>query len=317
MVMLRRHGNGFRFDTNHYAILWMSFKGLSEDEFLKVGRLTREYLSQHNEILHSGTGFVFGKHDIITEFYTSAARVASYHAYKIQKMIDNSLNEKEVCSSLVLGNFIINEDSEKLQFASEYSIKAYTFLNFSLEKRSMREIMNRVLDSIRNIDPSKMKLVWNASSYCLMMVSEGDCYESLFSKIIEFRRRMQDSLYESCTFFTLKYDDCEIKKDKRGKNEIPAITYVKFGKVGSRKLRHGTAWYPTWFYDVESKKTRFASKLDRVGWYDITLGIVRPTLRDITEELFRLREDNIDQSCKKNLIHHTSTLLMRGNALKR
>lgn len=227
MVVLRNDCK-YRFDTNHYAILWMSSKELSKDEFLEVGRLIKEYLNQFQGIQYSRTGFVFGKHDIVVEFYTIAARVASYHACKIQKMIDSSLKDREVCSSLVLGNEVISTEFERPPVVPRGCIRAYTFLNLLLEKESMKNIMNKALSSVRKIDPEKMKLIWNASSYCLMLISEGNCYENVFSKILDFREKLQGLLYESCTFFTLEYDEKEIKKDTEGKNGIPAVTCIKF-----------------------------------------------------------------------------------------
>lgn len=306
MVALRGNECSYQFDTNHYAILWISFKELSKEGFLEVGKLVKDYLNEHQEIKYSQTGFVFGKHDIVVEFYTRAARVASYHACEIQRIIDESLGDKEVCSSLVLGNEIINE-LERPPIVPVSPIRAYTFLNFFLEERSMKDITKKALDSIKEIDSEKMRLVWNASSYCLILISEGNCYENVFSRIIDFRKKLQDFLYESCTFFALKYNEYGIEKDARGKNDIPAITSVKFRRLVSKELKHGDAWYPTWFYDAKNQETRFGSKLNRVGWYDMTLGIVKPTLWEIAEELFELRKTN---NFTGHLIHHTSTLLM-------
>ncbi|MGC1121512.1 MAG: hypothetical protein WBA22_10505 [Candidatus Methanofastidiosia archaeon] len=311
-----------RLERKQTAIQFISTKGVWEEEQKEIISIIRDYFEKIENLEYYYIGWVFGKYDIVIEFCLEDAKVASYHACKIQEKIDKFNERKDkgrkIYSTLSLSRRVGMETGNSNDFIRKPkgAIVAYVFMNirYQLGEQNLQHLLKDILYNLRSLEEdseTRIELFWNASTYFLLLRINGNCYNRIYKELIEFKKLMKGLVLETCSYFVLRYDESigETTSDTRASVDIPAIMYVKMKQFSAqeerelrdKRLRISEDWYSTWFYSSGSIPEHFGSHMRKPGWHDVILGIRKGTLKEILQAILRFKHIN------KELIHHTST----------
>jgi hypothetical protein len=283
------NGRNLKFDNDIYhATMWISTKGLLKDDEDVIVKKIKEKIKRDRVFY----GFCFGKFDLIVEFKEKSAKVASNIVCDLQEEVLTSLRDtgraaNSICSSLTLGRRVLKvpNGSSKESTSPNRPVRIYTFLRAKAKGLEFKKIGNEL--------KSDMELFWNPSSYPILLTVSGTNFNQIFERMLNFRHNTGKFFSESCTYVGL---DWKVKEKNRG-DEIKALTFVKLSSgYGPLELKDEDLLLG-WSIDKMEK---------RLGWYDISLEISKPTLRGIKEAILDLRKNHHEDGD----ILSTSTLLL-------
>jgi len=294
-----------KFDERYGAIVWITAKSLFKKNIGDIYEAITQVL-EASEI--SFYGCCFGRYDLVLEFAHKSPRVASRYACEIQDAILKVSNGSfgPCCCSLTLYRkvhlpmFRPSYFKKSTNKGKRNALRAYVFLKFG--PKNLEGSSNLFSTYLR--DKAGVDLLWNTSTYNFILAIDGKCLHRIFSTIFEFKRQFRGVVYETSTFFAVRWDNArntfsqdEPEIIKGVKKLIPAIVYVKLKQFSDLPLVNiPDDWLP--MFGMKNFQFR------RPGWLDECLFTKKRSAAEIKSAVYRLRKLN------KNFISSTSTILL-------
>lgn len=295
-IMEKDCGKQIIFDKYYTAIIWISTHSLQKTDLISLTNT----IAKHNIYGEEGMylGGCFGGYDLVLEFSTINAKVASSYVWRLQKFLDYQLSKNyDFCPSLTLCRNIRFKDENLRDGKEEYKIRAYSLLR--LKPNVVKNKLKSIIEFTRSIEPSR--LLWNSSTYDFILELYGNSYQEMFDRLRLFKYNNTNSFSETCTYFTLKWDFFgeSFVEDDYSTNDAPALVFVKLKEDLEGEFKGLSGCVPLFYQNMGYEVFQYK----RLGSLDECLGVVKPILKDIKEYIFNLRGNN-------NNILSTSTVLL-------
>lgn len=284
-----------KFSRDYSAIIWISAHNLLKKDIVNIAKTIEKHDIFGEDSLYCGA--CFGRYDFVIDFKIENPRVASSYVWRLQQFIKDKLGDNyDLCSSLTLCREIVSGNAATINSSVEIKIRAYSLVR--LKPTGIKNNLEKILETARKLSPSKV--LWNSSTYNLILVFDGDSYHELFLRLRRFRHLHRDDLSETCTYFTLKWDFSAMSFVEDSKNSIgiPALVFVKLKDDLNSEFEGLSGWSPIFCNNGGEEILQFR----RLGSLDECLGIIKPNLKEIKEAIFDLRN--------KNPMLNTSTVLL-------
>jgi len=274
---------------------------MSTRDFLKgdIQKIWRNVQRLQGSLQLNYFGCCFGRYDIAVEFDHVNPRVLSSLVWRLHEQLKEAgLAENNFCPSLTLCKKICGESH-----AFSHPIRVYTFINTKHEKTN--EFLSIACEYVQEKSKqiTSIELFWNTSTYSFMLTIQGERFYDIYQVLLEFKETSESAINEISTLFTLRWDPKKVdfQKDlvfqrEECTKEILAIVYVKLKNSKKSQVLNLPDGFVTLF-DI-------AHQFENPGYYDMCLGIKKPTLAEIKEAVYELRNYN------KNCIESTSTILL-------
>lgn len=288
------------FDYKYTSVAWITVECLMKHDIQRISRVINKTLDPSPLAFF---GCSFGRHDLVVESSNESPRVASWKTLQIQKELEKMKQAGKVsfeaisCSQSICRKVTTMRGSVSKKPQQQFPLKAYIFARPKADFQESELVrLAKLVDSRGDMD-----LLWNSSSYNLILLLSGYCYYDMFSDLIKIKKNFLELTIETCAFFAVRWDSrikdfCrDIPRKDNGKKLIPAITYVKLKKGANPKfLLRSNEWTPI----LGSASVQFR----RPGWLDECLLGEKETLRQILDSVSSFREDN------RPYIRYTSTI---------
>lgn len=299
--LIRDMGNtkkkNIKFCNEYRAIVWVSSHNLQKKDVEEISASIGKFQPFRKEIPYVGA--CFGRYDLVLEFSAKNPRVASSYVWRLDQFVENELKrEIDLCPSLTLCREILFEDEKSKENVNDFKIRAYVL--FRLKSGVSTDYLVELLKCTKNITPSR--LYWNSSSYEYILLLDGDAYVEIFDRLKYFRDKHREHLSETCTYFTVRWNFSKgrLVKDNTNDEGIYALVFAKLTEDLKGEFKGTSGCTPLF----EDKSEKGILQFRRLGYLDECVGIFKPTLWEIKETIFEIRD------IEENLIVSTSTVLL-------
>jgi hypothetical protein len=254
------------------------------------------YFSQSNKI-KPYIGFCFGRYDIVVDFMEDSANILCYRASTLQRQLSKMVKDKfgkenAVSSCLMLCREIANENETKNELDPDSPIRTYTFCKMEAKGSEFDKILKKINESL-----PELRLFWNSSSYSVILVSEGNKYSDVYSRVFNFWRMFDKDMRRSSTLSSVN-----IRKSCReeASDDIMAVTYFKMSRFQDLNLGSGS------FKHLFPNETtvQLSGPLTTLGWFDECAYQRTRTLMEVKKNIFMLRNLNL------GAVDYTATLML-------